>query len=163
MKEWRCAAHGEFDAYEPVCPFGCSSRFVKQEIRTPPSIRHNGTRNTDNLTQQLANDFNLPDLSSKDGDSVMTNLRKKDWKKMQGIPPSVWTGGVPHAPEGWSQRGEAAPVFDPSGVGLSRGAPLHQSGNRVVVDTARGPQPIPKPQPVIDPKLVYRAPLPEVE
>jgi hypothetical protein len=169
LKEWSCAAHGEFEAYEGVCPYGCSSRFVKREIRTAPAIRHGKTNNTDNLTKQLAADFSLPDISTRDGDSVMTNLRKKNWAEMKGQPPSVWAGGVPHASPGWSQRGETAPTFDPRGAGMAAGAPLHRSQTGgVVVDTARGQAPIPKVTPAIikDNKgnpLSYRAPLPEVD
>lgn len=168
LKEFRCAAHGEFEAFEPQCPYGCSARFVTREIRTAPAIRHNGTRNVDNLTQQLANDFKLPDLSSKDGESVMTNLRKKNWAQMQGQPPSVWADGVPHAAPGWTQRGEKAPTFNPSAAGLAAGAPLHRSNTgAVVVDTAAGARRIPQVQPnfVKDSKgnaLSYRATLPEV-
>ena len=166
LKEYRCAAHGEFEAFEPVCPYGCSPKFVKREIRTAPAIRHTGTRNTDNLTQQLANDFQLSDLSTKDGDSVMVNMRKRQWANAQV--PSSWAS-VPHNEPGWSQRDEAPVKFDPRGVGLAAGAPLHRNKTTgaVVVDTAAGQKPIPKPVPNImkDKKgrpLSYTAPLPEV-
>lgn len=165
LKEWSCAAHGEFEAFDAVCPFGCSARFVKREIRTAPAIRHTGTRNSDNLTQQLANDFNLTDLSTKDGESVMTNMRKRQWANAQV--PSSWAA-VPHAADGWSQRGEAAAKFNPQSVGLAAAAAMKEVGGRVTVDTARGAQAIPKPTPDIikDGKgrpLSYKAALPEVD
>lgn len=154
MKEWRCAAHGPFDAVEQLCPYGCSARFVVREIRTAPAIRSAGTRNTDTVNRQLAQDFNLPDLSNANGDSVMTNLRKKDWKKFQGVAPSVWAGGVPHAAPGWTQReGERPPTFDPQSAGMARGAQL-----------AAGTVPPVKPMIMKDNKgrpLSYNAPLPD--
>lgn len=172
LKEFVCAGHGEFEGFEPVCPRGCKGRFVRQEIRTPPSIRHVGTRNTDALTQQLANDFGLSNVSSKDGESVMTNLRKIDWRKHQGQAPSVWAGGVPHAEPGWSQREEKAKTFSPSEIGMQGGAPLRQTNGKVTVDIERGGRtvaaPIPKVRAAIvkDDKgrpLSYKAALPEVD
>lgn len=155
LKEYVCAAHGEFDAFEPVCPSGCAGRFVKREIRTAPGLKSIGTKNADAIQQQLATDFRLGDLSNANGDSVITNLRKKDWKALKGQPPSQWVGGVPHAQEGWTQReGEKAPTFDPTSVGMGRGVAL-KSGS------------VPKPRAVIvkDSKgrpMSYNAPLPEV-
>jgi hypothetical protein len=177
LKEYVCAGHGEFEAFEPVCPQGCSGRFVRREIRTAPAIRHNGTRNADNISRQLADDFNLTDLSSKDGDSVMSNLRKKDWTRVKRgeIAPSAWVGGVPHASEGWAERGEKAPTFNPATVGLQADAAMRATDGKTtvstIVETKRGPrkvtQSIPKVRAEIvkDKKgqpLAYRAPLPEV-
>lgn len=40
MKEWNCLEHGEFESTHAICPAsGCESRAVKQEFRTPPTIR----------------------------------------------------------------------------------------------------------------------------
>jgi hypothetical protein len=177
LKEYVCAAHGEFEAFEPVCPNGCAGRFVRREIRTAPAIRSVRTGNADAISRQLADDFGLTDLSNKDGDSVMQNLRKKDWTRVKKgeIAPSAWVGGVPHASDGWAERGEKAPTFNPATVGLQADAAMRARDGRTtvqtVVDTRRGQRkatlPIPKVRANIvkDKKgqpLAYRAPLPEV-
>ena len=39
LKEFNCLEHGEFEGSHPICPaFGCRSRAVVQEFRTPPTI-----------------------------------------------------------------------------------------------------------------------------
>lgn len=168
LKEFVCAAHGDFDAFEAKCPHGCSGRFVRREIRTAPAIRHGGTRNIDNLTQQLADDFRLTDLSNRDGESVMTNLRKKDWVKLKhGVAPSSWVGGVPHAQPGWTQRDEKAPTFNPATVGLAAGIALTNKGKDAMVSGGKQTGVIPKPRAqIVEHKgqpLAYRAPLPETD
>lgn len=173
MKEWVCAAHGEFEATEQKCPFGCSKSFVRREIRTAPSIRHRGTSNRDALTQQLASDYGLTNLANEGGQlSVMQALRKKNWAdyKKGGVAPSAWAD-VPHSEDGWSTREEAAKKFRPEDIGMKSGAALQTTARGSEVTMYKGKQPvrtaIPKPRPMIvkDSKgnpLSYKAPLPEV-
>lgn len=111
LKEYRCAAHGEFEATKPKCPHGCSPRFVSQEIRTAPAMKGNSTRNMDAIQQDLATSYRMSDIrNSANGDSVMTTLRKNP----QTAP--SW-GDVQHAKPGFSRRGDAQ-VFTPSSMGL---------------------------------------------
>jgi hypothetical protein len=83
LKEFACAAHGEFEEMVngdeiPACPHGCTPRFVTREIRTPTASRSARTSNTDRLTKDLAQQYNLPNIKvdKHDGKSVMENLRK---------------------------------------------------------------------------------------
>lgn len=39
MREWSCLEHGPFEGTHPICPgYGCDSRAVVQEFRTPVTI-----------------------------------------------------------------------------------------------------------------------------
>jgi hypothetical protein len=112
IKEWRCAAHGEFENKTGKCPAGCSKRFVVQEFRTAPAIKHGRTSTADKTLGALAKDFGLSDIAStKEGESVMQNLRKRATDR------PMW-GEVPHNEPGWSQRQEAPKTFAPASAGV---------------------------------------------
>lgn len=111
LKEYICAAHGEFESRTGKCPRGCSVRFVRQEFRTAPATRSGGGRAVDRELRNLATDYRLPDIrTSDDGLSVMQNLRKNP-----SFAPS-W-GNVQHAAPGFSQRGDAK-TFNPGTMGV---------------------------------------------
>jgi hypothetical protein len=144
MKEWLCAAHGEFENASGRCPHGCSKRFVVQEFRTAPAIRHGTTRNADKLVGTLAKDFGLSDVASaREGESVMENLRRGKTKDFA----PTW-GKVDHNEPGWSGRGEAAKTFNPSSMQVKPDGMLSRMKGTF------GP---PKPEIVGQP---YREPLP---
>jgi hypothetical protein len=89
-----------------------------------------GVRNADRQLDFLAKDYGLTDLQNgKDGESVMTTLRKNP-----SFAPS-W-GNVQHAKSGFSQRGEQAKTFDPTSMGVQRENILSQ-----VKPTLHSPQP----------------------
>jgi hypothetical protein len=114
LREFRCAAHGPFESKYAECPHGCSPRFVTQEFRTAPNTMSRGVKNADRQLDLLAKDYRLTDLKNgKDGESVMTTLRKNP-----SFTPS-W-GKVQHAKSGFSQRGEQAKTFDPTSMGVQR-------------------------------------------
>lgn len=146
VKEFRCAAHGPFEATKPKCPRGCSARFVTQEIRTAPAFRSGSTRTADTELRNLAGTYGLSDIPSvQEGESVMQQLRKKP-----NFAPT-W-GQVDHAEAGWSQRdGEKPKTFQLAPHGVQPG---------VSIDSVK---PLFKP---LSEKTVlaapsYRAPLPD--
>jgi hypothetical protein len=113
IKEWRCAAHGEFEAPEGICPRGCPKRFVVQEIRTPPAYHDGVTRNTDQTLRALADEHGLSDMSNRNG-SVMNSQRAR-----QGPDFAPKWIDIPHATPGWSRReGEKSPVVMASDIGM---------------------------------------------
>jgi hypothetical protein len=113
IKEWRCAAHGEFEGPEGICPRGCPKRFVVQEIRTPPAYHDGRTANIDRTLDGLADSVGLTDLSNRNG-SVMNSQRKS-----QGPDFSPRWFDIPHATPGWSQReGEKSPVVMAGEMGM---------------------------------------------
>lgn len=130
VKEWFCTFHEhEFEAAEPICPYGCAPRFVRREIRTPVGTRSDVTRATDNIRRQLASDYNMTDVrGDKDGTSAMSNTPTSSGGARQtadsGRP--YWKPDL--VPQGWMSRGEAAPAVNTSALL----PPLRREGNRDV-------------------------------
>jgi len=62
LKDYKCAAHGFFEAYEAVCPHGCET--VQQVWLTPPAIQSAKTKFTDSTLKGLASEFGMTDLRS---------------------------------------------------------------------------------------------------
>jgi hypothetical protein len=119
LKEYRCAAHGEFEAFEAECPYGCSPRFVQQEFRTPVGYKSERTSNSDKTLDTLAKDYNMTNINNRGGESVMSNLRKTPQTK------PMW-GEVQHAQPGFSARGEAPKTFAPASMGVQGANVLQQ-------------------------------------
>ena len=72
LKEYVCLAHGDFEAYTPVCPQGCDT--VERRFVSPPSIGGQ-SRNIDKTLDTLAADFNMTDMRNDMG-SVMNSMRR---------------------------------------------------------------------------------------
>lgn len=74
IKEWECKVHGRFDGSHPICEAGgCDSSQVERIFLTPPGIRTLRTRTIDRHLNDVAKDYNLTDMSNKNGESVMQN------------------------------------------------------------------------------------------
>lgn len=122
IKEWACAAHGEFEGAEGICPWGCSSRFVRQEIRTAPAYHDGRTKRVDRELEALARDYGMTDIrSDKDSGSVMQQMQKTKPEELQPF----WKE-VPHNQPGWTKRGEAQTKYGASDLGLQGDAVLQQ-------------------------------------
>jgi hypothetical protein len=117
LKEYSCAAHGPFEAFEAECPYGCSPRFVKQEFRTAPGFKSERTGNSDKTLDSLAKDYGMTNMGNRGGDSVMQHLRRMPQSR------PTW-GDVQHAQPGFSQRGEAPKTFNPGSIGVAAGNAL---------------------------------------
>ena len=89
LREYRCKAHGEFEAYAPECPYGCSARFVTVEIRTAPAYHNGRTANTDRNLRGLAEQAGLTDMKNdpKSGESVMDGVRRGNFAAQWGKTP----------------------------------------------------------------------------
>ena len=99
LKEWRCAAHREFEATEPICPACKHDKFVTQEIRTAPAFRRKNMAFIDQTFREIADDAGLTDLKNdaKAGVSVLESM-----KKTNDFSTPRW-GSLPHAAPGFSQ------------------------------------------------------------
>lgn len=107
-KEFKCAAHGEFEGVEPICPHGCSARFVTREIRSAPGIRGDRTKAADWAINALAEDFGYTDIqNSPSRTNSVAEFATKNGKLIKAAP--SW-GEVQHAAPGWSQKGAKAEV-----------------------------------------------------
>jgi len=115
LKEYRCLAHGPFEAFDAKCPSGCGSGLVKREIRTAPAHRRQNMKFIDRQMDLLAKDHGLTDLRSGDaqsGESALQRMQKKSEFKPEWIP-------IEHAAPGFSARGEKAPEFKPESIGFT--------------------------------------------
>jgi hypothetical protein len=156
LNDYTCLAHGELgEMFEPKCPHGCARSFVKVIFKKPPSIKHNSTKVADMALRDLATDFGMTDLKNdKYGGSIMDQLRNP--QKAEDFAPR-WHD-VPHAQPGFS-RGEGAsiPTVDPSAAIGGSTVQGENAPARLFGMGAEGRvSGIPKPRPLIDPKLVYR-------
>jgi hypothetical protein len=116
LKEYRCAAHGPFEDFAPMCPYGCPDVFVKQEIRTAPAARRPGTMKfIDEQLKGIANDYGVTDLKTdpKANLSALDYQRRKTEHKAEWIP-------IAHAAPGFSRQPDAkVPQFKPESMGFS--------------------------------------------
>lgn len=83
------------------------------------------------MQKQLAQDYNMTDLrNDKDGSSVMSSTRTESGgTRVIGKPDSkaYWNNGLFPVRQGWAQRGDSAPVFNPKSAGLvDGGVPIRQ-------------------------------------
>lgn len=119
IREWKCAAHGEFENEDGRCPDGCPKRFVVQEFRTPAAIHDGTTAYTDATLRGLADSVGLTDMSNRNG-SVMNSQKPNPQNRGLDFAPK-WVD-IPHASPGWSQREERSPVVTPQEIGGMTGA-----------------------------------------
>lgn len=63
IREFFCPAHGDFEAFDPVCPHGCT---VKSErvFLTPPAYHNGKTRFTDRMVEGAMREHGLTNLKS---------------------------------------------------------------------------------------------------
>ena len=69
MHDYKCDLHGFFEAWEPVCPDGCTEN-VQMVFLQPVGTKSDTTKHNDKTLDQLALDFNMTNIkSAKEGDS----------------------------------------------------------------------------------------------
>jgi hypothetical protein len=74
LRDWNCKAHGVFESSEPAprCPKGCNA--VEAIFLRAPAVRTSQrTSNIDRTLDELATQFGLSDLSTRNG-SVMNSI-----------------------------------------------------------------------------------------
>ena len=70
IREFLCAAHGDFDAGEPNCPHGCSGNMVQRVHRTAPSIQSAGYRKMNSTFDTLAREQGVTNMRNAPGESM---------------------------------------------------------------------------------------------
>lgn len=80
MKEWTCLEHGPFEGTHAICPeFGCDSRGVTQEFRTPVGIRHGITSRTDAGIRKSVDMYRMGNVrSAREGEASWGGDRGKE-------------------------------------------------------------------------------------
>ncbi len=85
-KEWKCMAHGYFEAAVPDdtlprCPRGCDC--VERAFLTPAGVSTSGkTKFVDKTMRELAERFGMTNMSNANGDSVIHNQAKDAQQRM---------------------------------------------------------------------------------
>lgn len=103
VKEFRCLAHGPFDAREARCPHGCTT--VLREFRTAPGGRSARTKAADGALEHLAKRFGLSDMSNRSGSVGGSRRQRPDFSPVWGDMPKgnvyeVGKGERPADPKG---------------------------------------------------------------
>jgi hypothetical protein len=89
LNDYKCPAHGFFEAREPKCPHGCTD--VQVVFLQPIGVTSERTKGSDKTLKQLALDFNMSDIKSK--------------KEGEAQPPRFAQQNNPFAPR-WGSPGD---------------------------------------------------------
>ena len=69
LNDYKCAEHGFFEGFEPVCPDGCTEN-VHVVFLQPVGLKSDTTKHNDKTINQLALDFNMTNIkSAREGDN----------------------------------------------------------------------------------------------
>jgi hypothetical protein len=99
LKEFKCLAHGAFDAKEAICPRGCTT--VIREFRTAPAGRSAKTKASDAALESLAKKYGLSDMSNRSGSVGGSRRAPMDFAPVWGAMPK---GNVYEVGKGEVQR-----------------------------------------------------------
>ena len=87
MNDYKCDLHGFFEAWEPVCPEGCTEN-VKVVFLQPVGLVSDTTKHNDKTIKQLAIDFNMTDVkSTREGDSQAGYYTRNNGPTPKDVPP----------------------------------------------------------------------------
>lgn len=64
LSDYRCFAHGIFEAWEAKCPHGCGADFVEKVFLKPVGMVSDSTKHNDSTMKSLARDYNMTDIKS---------------------------------------------------------------------------------------------------
>ena len=70
LHDYRCLAHGNFEARTAQCPHGCGAGMVEKVFLKPVGVTSARTQGIDRNLNQLALDFGMSNMSNQGGRSV---------------------------------------------------------------------------------------------
>lgn len=143
LKEFCCAAHGDFDAYvetssdpdstDPLapCPHGCGSGMVQRVFRTPPAFQSSHYNGTNRTIEALMREQGITDVNQRGGDG----MRMTDWRASKRMSEAMAMMG-----HGANADVDMNRYFAPVGaagehLGRTPPALVKQNGVTVVADT----------------------------
>ena len=69
LHDYKCAEHGYFEAFDAVCPQGCTENVMIVHLQAP-GLKSDRTKNADTALDNLATDFKMGDIkSTREGDT----------------------------------------------------------------------------------------------
>ena len=120
LHDYKCMAHGFFEAWEDKCPHGCTGEAIQKVFLQPVGMKSDSTKRTDGTLQNLAQDYGMTDIHSpRGGESQMDAA-----KRQQNNPFAIqWA-----APQTISNY-NTAPIADESVNGLQLGKDTGKLGS----------------------------------
>jgi len=113
LHDWKCLAHGYFEAWEAKCPHGCSGEVVQKVFLQPVGLKSDSTKRNDQNLNSLANDYGMTDIHTpRDGESQMDASKRQIMQNPYAV---QWA-----APQSISNY-NTAPIADESVNGLQLG------------------------------------------
>ena len=73
LHDYKCLAHGYFEAWEARCPKGCDGEAVVKVFLQPVGLKSDSTKHADSTLQGLANEYGMSDIKSTDRKSTRLN------------------------------------------------------------------------------------------
>jgi len=64
LHDYKCLAHGYFEAWEPRCKHGCEGESIVKVFLQPVGMRSDSTRHADTTLKGLASEYNMTDIKS---------------------------------------------------------------------------------------------------
>jgi hypothetical protein len=119
LKDFKCAEHGFFEGFYPVCPVGQCVDNIWRVYLKPPAIKSDRTKRADQALNNLASDFKMTDIkSTREGDSqagYYTRDNEPVPKEARPGDNAIWGGGMNGLTMGSIMSGQAVrPVRDES-------------------------------------------------
>ena len=115
LKTYKCAEHGEFDAWEQACPH-CDA--VPRQILKPFSIKSERTKSADRSLKGLAKDFKMTNIkSTREGEHQEGYYKRNNVEPPKGYEAAhqqVTWGGGPNINMGQALSGALAKPVGPS-------------------------------------------------
>lgn len=85
IKEYQCAAHGEFESTQMLCPHGCGTDMVERVFRTAPSIQGASFKRINQTFSEVARENRMSDLDQRGGDGML----RADWRARRRVDQAV--------------------------------------------------------------------------
>mgnify|MGYP003338615336 CR=1 FL=1 len=94
-RDYKCEAHGFFEAWEAQCPHGCLDGIMIVHLQAP-NYMSDRTKSTDSTVKGLAQDFNMTNLkSTREGEHQEGYLTRNNAPPQRQAPGGViWGGGA---------------------------------------------------------------------
>ncbi len=92
INDYKCEKHGFFEAWEPICPQGCTEN-VHVVFLQPVGMTSDATKHNDKTLKQLALDFNMTNIkSTREGDNQAGYYTRNNKPAPKDVPPPRWLG-----------------------------------------------------------------------
>jgi hypothetical protein len=87
LHDYKCDLHGFFEAWEPVCPDGCTEN-VQMVFLQPVGMKSDATKHNDKTINQLALDFNMTNIkSAREGENQSGFYTRNNKPLPKDVPP----------------------------------------------------------------------------